>query len=71
MRSWFKSDRSMSDVQGVPKSSSVSAEAISSDAQCAKEEEKERKSDGSTLLDWTGLEHVRRIYIARKSKTGV
>ena len=31
-------------------------------------EEIERKSDGSALMDWSGLEYVRKIYIGRRSK---
>jgi hypothetical protein len=71
MRSWFRSEKSMSNVQEeVPKSTPVLLEAVHADTHSVKEE-KERKSDGSTLMDWTGLDHVRRIYVTRKSKIGL
>lgn len=34
-------------------------------------DEVERKSDGSTLMDWSGLDYVRKIYVGRKSRVGL
>lgn len=72
MRSWFKSDRSMNIVQDdVPKLSSGLVEAVLLHARRGKEEEQERTSDGSTLMDWSGLDYVRRIYVGRTSRVGL
>ena len=72
MRSWFKSDRSMDAAQEkAPSSSPNMVEAIHVEARHTDEDDKERKSDGSTLMDWSGLDYVRRIYIERKSKVGI
>jgi hypothetical protein len=72
LRSWFRSERSVGDIQEeVPKLSPTLIEAVHLEVRSEKEEEKERKSDGSTLMDWSGLDHVKRIYIARKSKAGL
>ncbi|KZM21907.1 uncharacterized protein EKO05_0000390 [Ascochyta rabiei] len=72
MRSWFKSDRSTENVQvEVPSPSPVQVEVIRVGADSMKEDDKERRSDGSTLMDWAGLDYVRRIYVGRKSRVGL
>ncbi|KAF9696381.1 hypothetical protein EKO04_005354 [Ascochyta lentis] len=72
MRSWFRSDRSMNHVQEeVPSLSPVQTEVVRLGAGSVKEDEKGRKSDGSTLMDWSGLDYMRKIYVGRKSRVGL
>ena len=68
MRSWFKSDRTMINVQEQIGVSPDLVEAAHQAAHGNTIEEIERKSDGSALMDWSGLEYVRKIYIGRRSK---
>ena len=70
MRSWFRNDRSVCKFQeaSIPSPGLVETFNLNS---CSKEFEQERKSDGSTLMDWSGLDYVRRIYLGRKSRVGL
>lgn len=69
MRSWFKSERSTNNVQVVI-TAPGRMEDVHLDTCGRKEEEEGRRSDGSTLMDWSGLDYVRRIYVGRKSRIG-
>lgn len=72
MRSWFKSDRSMDHVQEeVLRPSHDVIGVVHVEVHAGREIGKERKSDGSTLVDWSGLDYVRRIYTERKSRIGL
>ncbi|KAF2631392.1 hypothetical protein BU25DRAFT_185276 [Macroventuria anomochaeta] len=72
VRSWFKSEINMNNVQEeIPKPSPGLIKAVHLEAHNASEDEKERTSDGSTFMDWSGLDYVRRIYIGRKSRVGL
>jgi hypothetical protein len=68
MRSWFKSDRTTSNVQEQVGALQDIIEAAHQAAHGNTVEETERKSNGSTLMDWSGLDYVRKIYIGRKSR---
>lgn len=68
MRSWFKRDSSMSNVQEKAHPSPELNEAACLATLADNKEDIERKSDGSTLMDWSGLDYVRKIYIGRKSR---
>lgn len=70
MRSWFRSEKIMSKSQEAPIPSHSVIEITDLHAR-SKECEEERKSDGSTLMDWSGLDYVRRIYVERKSRVGL
>ena len=67
MRSWFKNDGGMSKSQeaSIPSPGLVETADIRA---CSNDAEQESKSDGSTLMDWSGLDYVRKIYIGRKSR---
>lgn len=70
MRSWFRSERGMDPVQeSVPASPPNIIEA--KHVKYGHADEEERKSDGSTLMDWSGLDYVRKIYVGRKSRVGL
>ncbi|KAF3010882.1 hypothetical protein E8E13_009611 [Curvularia kusanoi] len=76
LRSWLRSERNMEAVQeSMPiRSPAASVPApppavVHVKPKCTDEEE--RKSDGSTLMDWSGLDYVRKIYVERKSRVGL
>ncbi|KAJ4338223.1 hypothetical protein N0V95_008110 [Ascochyta clinopodiicola] len=71
MRSWFKSDKGANNAQEeVPSLPFVQMEVVRGGAGSVTED-KERSSDGSTLMDWSGLDYVRKIYVGRKSRVGL
>lgn len=74
MRSWFRAERGMDAVQEdlpVPSPMPTPTTIESQGVKSMHTENVERKSDGSTLMDWSGLDYVRNIYVGRKSRVGL
>lgn len=72
MPSWFKSVKgSNTTTQGealAPPASRAYGNTL--EVGCVNSDDSERASRRSSLLDWSGLDHVRRFYVERKSRVG-
>lgn len=73
MPSWFKSAKSNSSIAHKQASAPLPDVTYAYTLEAGRRDLKdmERASDGSTLLDWSGLEYVRRFYVERKSRIGL
>lgn len=75
MRTWFRSDSVGTMPEHMPTSTPSSPPPVPkvalSDTPRAINDNGERRSDGSTLMDWSGLDYVRKIYVERKSRIGL
>ncbi|KAH6643601.1 hypothetical protein C7974DRAFT_1233 [Boeremia exigua] len=72
MRSWFKSGENLDVTHDKDHVSSChTTETVHGEERSADLIQSERKSNRSSLMDWSGLDYVRRIYMERKSRVGL
>ncbi|KAJ4992280.1 hypothetical protein SVAN01_02299 [Stagonosporopsis vannaccii] len=71
MRTWFRSDSVSSISEDPPTPPPLMPGAVLTETRHEAKDDGERKSEGSTLIDWSGLDYMRRIYVQRKSKIGL
>lgn len=71
MRTWFRSESISSFSESAPTTPPPMHEAALPEAYHTVKNDCERKSEGSTLMDWSGLDYVRKIYVERKSRIGI